>query len=186
MLFKSEKVILKNKDEVRLRSATILDAQKINDTFEIIAKNSPYILITPESVQKRLIQNTEKWINDTNDNPNAILVLAEVNSRIIGIADFEPRKGIKCSHRGQLGVMLVPEFRGHGLGFLMMKFLTEQLATTPDILSVELNVMSPNIHAYNIYCKLGFKETGRTYHGYKLLDGTYADDIGMQLWFEGK
>jgi RimJ/RimL family protein N-acetyltransferase len=182
MLFKSEKVTLKNNVEVTFRSASPSDAEKINEAFTIIAKDSPYILITPESIQKRTIQGTAKWINETNDSANSILILAEIDSRIIGISDFGPFRDVKRSHRGNLGVMLIPEFRGQGLGFLMMKFLLEQLTLAQDILSVELNVMSPNVVAHRIYSKLGFKETGRTYHGYKLLDGTFADDIAMQFW----
>jgi RimJ/RimL family protein N-acetyltransferase len=182
LLFAPQKILLKNHQEILLRPAEKSEASQVLQVFAELAKTSPYILMTPEAVQAMTVEDEEKWIEQSNVHPASLFLLAESESEIIGLGSFAGFKDTKRKHRGTLGLTIRPDFHGKGLGTHIMKFLIQAAKSMKSIQSIELSVMEPNHSAFHIYQKLGFKEVGRVPQAFLLKDGSFADDILMQLW----
>ena len=100
--------------------------------------------------------------------------------RVVGWCDVVrfPLEGFR--HGGRLGMGLLPEVRGRGLG---RRLLDEGLAAAgaKGFERVELDVFASNARAHALYLKAGFVEEGRRRGGRKL-DGRYDDNILMTRW----
>lgn len=83
------------------------------------------------------------------------------------------------SHEGVFGLSVASEFRGEGIGSLVMKLtLEEALKNMLELKIITLGVFSNNSLAMDIYKKFGFIEYGRLPKGV-LHRGQYVDHIYM-------
>ena len=104
---------------------------------------------------------------------------AVYNQKVVGWADIFPEDNPRMSHRGSLGMGIIKEFRGQGIGTELLSAAIEQAKKT-GLEKIELNVYSENDKAIHLYKKLGFKEEG-IIKNYRKLDGKYFDSIIMAL-----
>jgi RimJ/RimL family protein N-acetyltransferase len=106
---------------------------------------------------------------------------AVADGRVVGWADITPGSNPRMSHRGFLGMGLIKDFRGKGLGTqLLKKALTH--AKNIGLEKIELSVYTENNAAIKLYKKCGFKEIGIVKH-YRKLNGRYFDCLEMELFF---
>ena len=186
MLFDPQLFRLQDGTQGVLRMANKADAPSILETLIKIAETSPYILVTPEKARKMSIEDEEKWIENNNSSPGSILIIACIGSQVVGITNFASFTNPKNKHRGSLGTSVHPNFHRLGLGFQMMSLLLHNIRRMETIRSVELDVMAPNSNAIKLYKKLGFEEVGRKPNAFLMTDGSYVDEIAMQLWLHPK
>ena len=104
------------------------------------------------------------------------------NQRVIGWADITRPQNERLAHRGFLGMGLVPEARGQGLGSQLLERALNH-AQQIGIEKIELSVYSNNPAAIALYHKFGFQKMGRIRHYRKLRD-TYFDTVEMELFFD--
>ncbi len=181
MNFETTKVLTKNQRSVTLRMASVNEAQELLNAMVEIAETSPYVLSSPEHFKNMSLEDEIKWINSYNDDPRAVLVVAEFDNKIVGILDFKSYKNIKSRHRGGFGISLHHTIRGEGLGELLFKKLISEVKKISDLIMIELSLMSDNHQAYHLYKKVGFVEVGRKPMAYKQPDGRFNDDVQMVL-----
>lgn len=184
MLFAPVHVFTEGGLQIEFRPAQISDSAALLDTFYQIATESTYILSTPGSVRKKSIEDESKWIQDNNDHPKCILILATHQNQIIGICSFAAWKDPRREHRGSFGISILKKYQNQGIGQALLRFMIEQVRTMPGVKSIELSVMSPNLGAIHVYERFGFVQTGHTPKAFCLKDGSYADDLSMQLWID--
>lgn len=102
------------------------------------------------------------------------------DGRVVGWADIILGSNPRIAHRGFLGMGLVKNFRGKGLGTqLLQKTLAH--AKNIGLEKVELAVYTDNLPAIKLYKKCGFEEIGLIKH-YRKLNGKYFDCIEMELF----
>lgn len=96
---------------------------------------------------------------------------------VIGWCDVTPPGREVMAHVGVLGMGLLPEWRGQGLGERLMR---EALAAADafGLTRVELGVFAHNARARALYRKLGFVEEGIKRRRI-LIDGVHHDEIMM-------
>jgi len=102
---------------------------------------------------------------------------------VVGWCDVLPKSRPVQAHVGVLGVALLPEFRGCGLGGRLMR-QTLDAARAFGLHRVELTVREDNANAIALYKKLGFVTEGVLRNSIKL-DGRYESQVLMALLFEG-
>jgi RimJ/RimL family protein N-acetyltransferase len=180
-LFESKTIKIKNGEMVTLRPAAVHEAQALLDCFTEFALTSPYILTTAESARLKTLDSQEKWIQASNEDPRNMLIVAEHGDKIVGITNSMAFKDFKRFHRAGLGMTVRQEYRGQGLGEALLALLIELSRQMPGLVTLELNVMAPNVPAHKLYRKFGFKECGRYEKAYRLESGEYVDDIMMHL-----
>ena len=99
--------------------------------------------------------------------------------RVVGWCDVTPRERPTTRHAGILGMGLLPEWRGRGVGGRLIERTLEAARAFP-LVRVELAVRADNDRAIALYRRVGFEEEGRRRRA-MLVDGVYYDDIVMAL-----
>jgi ribosomal protein S18 acetylase RimI-like enzyme len=86
-------------------------------------------------------------------------VVAVAESRVVGWCDVAPQMGESRSHIGTLGIGLLPEWRGQGLGRRLMEAAVAK-SWMRGFTRIELSVRDDNVRAKALYEKLGFEVEG--------------------------
>ena len=109
--------------------------------------------------------------------------VAEDDGRIVGWCDIVRSPVAVSTHRGTLGMGMLPEVRGRGLG---LRLIDAALAAArrAGLEQVTLHVFGRNARAIALYRKAGFREVGRHIRG-KKLDGQYDDNVIMDIELSG-
>lgn len=97
--------------------------------------------------------------------------------RVVGWCDVFPVKNPRQSHRGGLGMGLISEYRGKGIGSKLLKAVMDH-AKKFGLEKVELHVYTSNEPAIALYKKFGFEQEGLI-KKYRKLDGKYFDCLTM-------
>ena len=100
--------------------------------------------------------------------------------RIVGWCDIVPRDMEGFRHTGGLGIGLLPEARGQGIGARLLEAAIGR-ARRRGIEKIELQVYASNRRARAVFRRHGFRVEGRRRRGRKL-DGRYDDLILMALF----
>lgn len=108
---------------------------------------------------------------------NGAVYYAVINERVVGWCDVFPEENPRQSHRGSLGMGLLPDFRGKGIGYSLVTQVLNH-AKKQGLEKVELNVYTTNTAAIALYRKAGFVEEGLI-KKYRKLDGVYFDCLNM-------
>ena len=113
--------------------------------------------------------------------PDAFMMGAFDNEKLVGICGFFREQKVKCRHVGNIIQMYVqPEYAGKGVGQgLLGATITESLKNQ-EIEQLTLGVVTSNKAANKLYEKLGFKEYGVHKGQFKNGD-QYADQRFMVL-----
>lgn len=98
-----------------------------------------------------------------------------VGDEVVGWCDIIPKNIEGMKHIGILGMGLLKEYRGKGIGQQLLEKAIEHAALHNGVEKVELEVYASNEAAINLYKKMGFEIEGLRVMARKL-DG-YYDDI---------
>ena len=101
------------------------------------------------------------------------------DGEVVGWCDVLRGARATTRHTGVLGIGLVPEFRGHGLGALLMKKAIAA-AWKRRITRIELSVREDNRRAIALYRRLGFEADGLRRNAVRV-DGKYYNVRTMAL-----
>jgi RimJ/RimL family protein N-acetyltransferase len=107
------------------------------------------------------------------------MVAVTDDERVVGWCDIVrvPMEGF--NHTGRLGMGLLPEYRGQGIGRRLAQAAIDA-ARAARMERIELEVLASNVNAIGLYQKLGFVHEGvkrRARH----LDGAWDDNVLMAL-----
>ncbi len=175
------KYLTKDGRQFTMRKPTVEDAEAIINYSKILFASTDQVLTSLKEYTIS-IENEIKWIQNLNDNPSSLLLIAENNNNIIGLLFFVPNTKIKNSHSGEFGVNVHPTFQGIGIGQALTEKLLKWGRQNKQIEKLFLQVFATNDKAINLYKKLGFIEEGRHIKAIKQVDGTYTDIIQMYIF----
>lgn len=108
---------------------------------------------------------------------NGPIYYAVENNKVVGWCDVFPEENPRQAHRGSLGMGLLPEYRGKGLGSKLLASVLEH-SKKFGLEKVELHVYTTNPPAVALYKKFGFEQEGLI-QKYRKLDGQYFDCLAM-------
>ncbi len=106
-------------------------------------------------------------------------VVAKDAGRVVGWCDIVPGWHDALRHCGSLGMGLLPEYRGKGLG---QRLLEACLARAKEVglTRIELETRADNEPALRLYERMGFEHEGRKRRGMKV-NGLYIDTVAMAV-----
>lgn len=169
--------------KITIKSAGPEDALKIKLHREIVCGETHFMAREPEDGPWNLEMIKARFESVVNDE-REFMVDAYLGDELIGeLGITTVRPHIKYLHCAYLGMSILQEYVGKGLGSFMMATALEQ-AKANGYEQVELGVFSDNAIARHMYSKMGFKEYGINPRAFKLPDGTYCDEIIMAYIFE--
>ncbi|MFM2422772.1 MAG: hypothetical protein RL291_1302 [Pseudomonadota bacterium] len=124
------------------------------------------------------IDKTRAFITECieNDYPQLVAVDGEV---LAGWCDVVPGGRSTMRHDGSLGMALLPDYRGKGLGERLIRAAIEA-SWAWGMTRISLDVFTTNPRAHALYLKVGFVDEGVRRRMHKFPDG-YRDSIMMGL-----
>jgi RimJ/RimL family protein N-acetyltransferase len=116
-------------------------------------------------------------LNQIKTSSPAFVALAGVE--IVGRCDIRRSPFATYAHRGSVGMGVVAEHRGRGIGFRLLSAALED-AFRRGLERVELDVRVDNVRAIALYEKIGFTREGLIRDAF-LVDGEYCDALSMAM-----
>ncbi|MGE7675451.1 N-acetyltransferase family protein [Lysinibacillus sp. NPDC094403] len=153
-------------------AATMLEIQK-----EVLAEED-FLITTVEEFQ-RSIDEQKQWIQAKLANERETIFIAQYQGKLVGWLVFQSPHRKRLAHTGTFGMMVLKEFRGLGIGKLLLERVITWAEHNPYIEKISLGVFSTNERAIALYKKMGFVEEGRKINEIKLHDNEYIDDVLM-------
>jgi len=106
-------------------------------------------------------------------------VAIDGSGKVVGWCDVSPVFGHSRAHIGLLGIALLPEARGLGLGAQLLQAAIDR-SWTRGLTRIELSVRADNLNAKALYERFGFEHEGLLRRA-SLVDGIYHDAHAMAL-----
>jgi RimJ/RimL family protein N-acetyltransferase len=147
--------------------------EEFHRVLDVVAREHQYLAF----LEAPPLEDTRAFIM-RNMARNNIQLVALAEGRVVGWADILPKDRPIHAHVGVLGVGLLPEFRGKGLGTALLRRVLEQVCKK--YVRLELTVRAANTRAIALYEKLGFQREGVCADAV-FVDGRYEDLIMMAI-----
>ena len=176
----SQIILLKNGKEALLRNGDSADGLPVFETFNATHAETDYLLSYPDENSFDPEQEA-KFLEEKTNSPDEIEIIAVVDGKVVGTAGIEAvgRKH-KLRHRAELGIGILKEYWGLGLGKALTKACI-QCAKEAGYTQVELNVVAENEAAISLYQSLGFTEFGRNPRGFNSRISGYQELVYMKM-----
>ncbi|WP_082341268.1 GNAT family N-acetyltransferase [Sporosarcina globispora] len=162
---------------MQIRTADKNDAEAILAHCRKAFGESDFLMTEAEEFNIT-IEEEEAWIEQSIQSGDLIL-LAEIDSEVIGMLNFRRSKSKKVNHHGFFGITIQEKHCNQGLGSEMMKQFMKWAEDEPGLEKICLEVFSYNQRAIHLYKRFGFQEEGRKIKHIKRNDGSYADELMM-------
>ena len=119
------------------------------------------------------------WRRRLADNgPNDLPLVALLDGEVVGTAGLHIAPALRRRHVGLIGIGVLPEAQGRGVGRALMGALCDYADHWAQLLRIELGVYADNLRAIALYRSLGFALEG-THRGHALRGGVYVDSLSM-------
>ncbi len=178
---KYNKIInLKNGKEALLRNGEFADGEAVFVNFNETHAETDYLLSYPDENSFDAQQEAE-FLKEKTESPNEIEIVAVVDGVVAGTAGIEAVGAkYKLKHRAELGIAILKEYWGLGIGKALMEACIE-CAKNAGYTQLELNVVAENERAVSLYKKMGFVEYGRNPRGFNSRVSGYQEVVYMLL-----
>ena len=178
---KYNKIInLKNGKEALLRNGEFADGEAVFVNFNETHAETDYLLSYPDENSFDAQQEAE-FLKEKTESPNEIEIVAVVDGVVAGTAGIEAVGAkYKLKHRAELGIAILKEYWGLGIGKALMEACIE-CAKDAGYTQLELNVVAENERAVSLYKKMGFVEYGRNPRGFNSRVSGYQEIVYMLL-----
>jgi RimJ/RimL family protein N-acetyltransferase len=171
---------LKDGRIVLIREAQPADAAALLTTVKTYLHDSAYIPLQPEEFQVSE-EDERSWIESFLVRDNSLLLVAVHKGHLVGNIDVTGSTRRASRHTGVIGMGLLKEWRGNGLGTALLRSVVQWARHNPVLEKLWLQVYGANASGITIYRKAGFVECGVQKDFFKTPDGHYADNVTMML-----
>lgn len=166
----------KNGRVVIVREASEKDARVMTDVVNSVALEKRYI------VTEKSREDWDKAISEIREQKRGLLVVAQVNGKVVGMGHLTKGKWEKNRHVGFLGIVILTDFREIGIGTAMTDYMM-RWARQERLEKISLSVFSTNKRAIRLYQKFGFELEGTIKRQYKI-EGEYVDELFMRRFLK--
>lgn len=176
----SKTVVLKDGRICIVRNGTVQDAQGVWDNFVLTHGETEFLTTYPEEVHFTLEQE-EAYLKQKEESDRDAELVAEIDGKIVGTAGIN---GIgaaeKTRHRASFGISIARAWWGLGIGRALTEACIE-CAGSAGYLQLELEVVSDNNRAMELYKSAGFVEYGRNPKGFLSRHRGWQENVLMRL-----
>lgn len=177
MKFVPEEFKLKDDRVCKIREIRIDDAANMVSYLKTVMGESDFMNSYPQEINLS-VEEEEKMIKGFNKSDTTLMLVVEMDGRIIASGTIIRLGKIKMHHRGNVAIAVLKEFWNLGIGKKILLSL-ESYAKELGLSQIELDYYSGNKRARALYDKIGFIETGKTPNAIILKDGRGYDSIKM-------
>ena len=180
MIFKDKQITLKDGRTAILKTPCIEDAEKMLNYIKKSCSETDFLVRYPEEWEGATIESEENWIKSRRDSRNALIITCYIDREIAGNCEINFKGGIKTSHRAGVGIAILKEYWGVGIGSAMFEELISAAKAGNSIEILELEFIEGNSRAKALYEKYGFQIVGERPNAFKLKDGHLLKEYFMQ------
>ncbi len=180
MIFQEKEIILKNGVKAILKTPEPEDAKQLLSTMKKISRETDFISKYEEDWERMTVEDEKKWIESSRNSDSHLVISCYAEGKIIGNCDIIFNTLTKTSHRAAIGIALLRQFHGIGLGSAAFEELLSAARAHEGTEIVELEYVSDNERGKALYEKFGFENISVRPKVFKLKDGTYQDIVYMQ------
>ena len=147
--------------------------ESFNKAVDSVARERKYLA----TVNGFTMDETKNFVNYVINNNYAQYFIIYENV-VKGWCDIIPKSIPEFSHVGVLGMGILPEYRGRGLGKILLAKTINHAKEINKLEKIELVVFESNINAIKLYKEFGFFEEGKRLKARKI-DGKYDNELLM-------
>lgn len=141
-------------------------------------RDSEYLCTEPDEFTTTLEAQRE-LIRQHLSRAGQVSLIARVGGDIVGHLTCDNPDRRRLAHTGTIFMAVAKEWRGNGIGSMLMMAAVEWAESNPVLQRLALAVIDENQHALALYRKLGFNEEGRCLRAIRLAGDRYANDVLM-------
>ena len=143
----------------------------------IVARERKYLAL----LDSPPVESTRAFVKSVVEGGGVQFIVVNDTNDVVGWCDIRRTALEGFQHSGHLGMGLLPEIHGRGIGRRLAEMAIDA-ARARGIERVELEVFASNTRAIRLYERLGFAHEGVRRRARKL-DGVYDDNVMMALVF---
>ena len=163
-----------------IREARIDDAKNLLMYLQQVGSESDNLTFDAKGLPFTEAQERE-YLDLRMESHNNLTLLALEGEKIIGSLGVDTPIFERLSHRGELGISVLKECWGQGVGSALLEAMLSWIHACPTGLrKIDLTVRADNERAIALYRKFGFTEEGRLSR-LVMIDNTFYDGITMGL-----
>ncbi len=123
----------------------------------------------------------EEMVAERTRAPHHVILGAFDQGALRGILGFRRQISLKEQHKAHLwGVFVHPDWRGKGVGGLLLDEILRRAATMPGLRQIQLQVTAENAASVGLYRSRGFEVFGQEAEAL-FVNGRYTTDLHM-VW----
>jgi ribosomal protein S18 acetylase RimI-like enzyme len=168
---------MNNTNQIQIRLIAEKDIKSFHACLDAVSRERKFLGF----VQAPSLEKTQEWLI-SGMKEGEIRFIALDGSRVVGWCDIEISQNEGFTHAGRLGMGILKEYRGRGLGSRLLEE-TLSVARSRGLERVGLDGFASNTPAIKLYEKFNFQIEGRKRKARKI-DEAYDDIIVMAILFE--
>jgi len=180
MIFGRKDIILKDGTEAYLKSPEAENAEEMANYVIKTRGESDFLNRYPEELTTT-VEGERRWIEEGRASDYKLVITCFVNGKIAGSAEVRFLQGLKMRHRAGVGIAILKEYWGRGIGSTIFTELIS-VAKERGVEIMELEYFEGNVRGEALYKKFGFKTVSFKPNAIKLKDGTYLKEFYMQKY----
>lgn len=162
---------------ITVRSASMEDIGGILDIKRDVTANSPYSFYTEDEVPS--YNKQMDTVLELSGGGSSGLIVALVDKTVIGFCNFKALdRTSRTRHRARIGVEFLDSYTSKGYGTVLFNTVLDIIENL-GFEQVELETVTINKRAVNMYLKSGFEIAGEIRKAIRLNDETYLDTYLM-------
>ena len=152
----------------KIRRIQEADIPAFRETLKAVAEERKFLA----TVEAPSLDKTTRFVTNgiSKGHPHYV---AEIDGELVGWADIIPEDRETTRHSGHLGMGVLKEYRGKGLGTALLQTAMDE-CWQKGIKRIELEVFTDNQAAISLYRKLGFELEGTKRYA-RIIDGEFRD-----------
>lgn len=160
--------------DIRILPAEPRWAKSLTRALGEVAREKDFLL----NIDGPSLERVQKFVAKMQEvgNPQFVAVL---DNEVVGWSDIRRLEQSVLSHAGELGMGVLRDFRGQGLGQKLLETCLTA-AWSLNFLKVNLTVFSGNTAAIALYKKVGFQQDG-VLRRHAQVEGVFRDSLFMSL-----
>ncbi len=178
MLYQTKTITLKNGKQAIFRQPSPKeDSEPMLEYLRKSSRETEFLLRSPDD-EFFTPEKEEDFLNTILESPNDLMVICEIDGKIAGNCQLRFMVRCKVRHRGNIGIALLKDYWGLGIGTKMFEELVNA-AKERGLYQLELSFYEGNSRARALYEKMGFSIVGVHPDAVKLNDGKFLKEYLM-------
>ena len=159
---------------ITLCPIALAHAPSFHQCLDAVAREKRYLA----QIEAPLLERVEGFVRESVAS-DAVQFVALDGDKVVGWADIFPAWAHAVQHCGNLGMGVLPGYRGKGLGRQLLQACIDK-ARTKGITRITLEARADNSTAIALYTRMGFVHEALKPQALRF-DGVYFDAVQMRL-----